>query len=222
MRKIIALALASVMLACMTLCVFANNGGFVDSVSINQAPELIGGGNLSEECLAELVITAFANRDQLPEDLRLQIEEAYRLILENKDLSVLNAKLKDYADELGVEVTALAVSDLFDIHYINCDDHKGHGYFNIQLKADTLENFVCLLHYYNGEFTVVEDAKVTNNGENLEFTASEFSPFIIVVNTGESSDAPQTNDLLPIYMAVAVISGLMIIGLAVAYKKERA
>ena len=221
MRKIIALSLTVVMLVCMTLCVFAD-GGFVESISGNQAPELIGGGSLSEECPAELVITAYADRDELPEELRLQIEEAYRLILENKDLSVLNEKLREIAEELGVDVTALAVSDLFDIHYINCDDHEDHGHFDITLKAETLENFACLLHYYNGEFTIVEDAKVTGNGDHLEFTATEFSPFIIVTNTGTENDSPQTNDLLPIYLAVAAVSGLMIIGLAVAYKKERA
>ena len=221
MRKIIAVCLMVVMLSSLMLTVFAAPGGFIKSPSLNPAPELIEGENAAEDCLAELVITAYINRDELPEDLRLQIEEAYRLILENEDLSVLNAKLKEYAEELGVEVTDLAVSDLFDIHYVNCGDHDDHGHFDITLKAETLENFVCLLHYYNGEWLIVEDAKVTND-THLEFTATEFSPFAIVVNTGEAGDAPQTNDLLPIYIAVAAISGLMIIGLAVAYRKERA
>lgn len=221
MRKIIAVCLMVVMLSSLMLAVFAAPGGFVESISGNLAPELIEGENAAEDCLAELVITAYVNRDQLPEELRLQIEEAYRMIVENPDLSVLNAKLKEYAEELGVEVTDLAVSDLFDIHYVNCDDHDSHGHFDITLKAETLENFVCLLHYYNGEWRIVEDAKVTND-THLEFTATEFSPFAIVVNTGEAGDAPQTNDMFTVYIAVAAISGLMIIGLAVAYRKERA
>ena len=222
MRKIIAVCLMVVMLSSLMLSVFAAPGGFIQSISGNLAPELIEGENATEDCSAELVITAYIDRDELPEELRLQIEEAYRLILENEDLSVLNEKLKDYADELGVEVTDLAVSDLFDIHYINCDDHEGHGYFDITLKAETLENFVCLLHYYNGEWRIVDDAKVTND-THLEFTATEFSPFAIVVNTGEPNpDAPQTNDMFTVYIAVAAISGLMLLGLAVAYKKTKA
>lgn len=223
MRKIITVCLMIVMLSSLMLSVFAAPGGFIQSISGNLAPELIKGENVSDDCSAELIITAYVNRDQLPEELRLQIEEAYRIIVENPDLSVLNAKLAELAEELGVEVTDLAVSDLFDIHYVNCGDHDDHGHFDITLKAETLENFVCLLHYYNGEFTIVEDAKVTQNGEHLEFTATEFSPFAIVVNTGESNpDAPQTNDMFTVYIAVAAISGLMIIGLAVAYRKERA
>lgn len=222
MRKIITVCLMVVMLSSLMLSVFAAPGGFIQSISGNLAPELIKGENVSEDCTAELIITAYVNRDQLPEELRLQIEEAYRMIVENPDLSALNAKLAELAEELGVEVTDLAVSDLFDIHATDCDTHENHGHFDIVLKADTLKNFVCLLHYYNGEWRIVEDAKVTND-THLEFTEDEFSPFAIVVNTGESNpDAPQTNDMFTVYIAVAAISGLMIIGLAFAYRKERA
>lgn len=222
MRKIITVFLAVVMLVSATLTVVAAPGNFVKSPSTNPAPELIKGENVSDDCSAELIITAYVNRDQLPEELRLQIEEAYRMIVENPDLSALNAKLAELAEELGVEVTDLAVSDLFDIHYVNCGDHDGHGHFDITLKADTLKNFVCLLHYYNGEWRIIEDAKVIND-THLEFTEDEFSPFAIVVNTSEEDpDAPQTNDMLPIYVTMAAVSGLMLLGLAVAYRKERA
>ena len=91
------------------------------------------------------------------------------------------------------------------------------------MKSDALKNFVCLLHYYNGEWRIVEDAKVTQNGEHLEFTEKEFSPFAIIVSTEvEEADAPQTGDNLAMYIALGAIAGLCLIALAVAHKKSRA
>ncbi len=223
MRKIITVCLAVIMLVSATLAVVAAPGNFVKSPSTNPAPELIEGENVSDDCFAELIITAYVNRDQLPEEDRLIIEGVYKQIVESNDLSALTTDLIDVAAQNGIEVTDLAVSDLFDIQMIDCDSHDGHGHFDIKLKAETLKNFVCLLHYYNGEYHIVDDAKVTEDGEHLVFTETEFSPFAIVVNTSEEDpDAPQTNDMLPIYVTMAAVSGLMLLGLAVAYRKERA
>ena len=192
MKKIITVFLALIMLMTMSVAVFAETGGFVESPSNNQAPTLVEGTNESEDCTAALLITAYADRFELPETIRTKIEEAYDIIRNNPDLSALNSKLADIAADLGIKTTDLAVSDMFDISATDCNGHADHGHFDITLKADTLKNFVCLLHYYNGEWRVVEDAEVTQNGEHLEFTEDEFSPFAIVVSTAElGTTAPQ-------------------------------
>ena len=223
MRKIIAVCLMVIMLASLTLSVFSAPGGFIQSPSNNPAPELIEGVNESEGCTAQLIITPYIERDTLPEEDRLIIEGVYKQIVESPDLSALTEDLIDVAAKLGVEVKDLAVSDLFDVRYIGCDIHQYHGIFRIKLKAETLDNFVCLLHFHEGEYHIVEDAKVTEDGDYLVFTTNKLSPFAIVVNTSEENpDAPQTNDMFPIYVTVAAVSGLMLLGLAVAYRKERA
>jgi hypothetical protein len=223
MRKIIAVCLMVIMLASLTLSVFSAPGGFIQSPSNNPAPEITEAINESEDCLGQLIITPYIDRDTLPEEDRIIIESIYKQVVENKDLSAIYEELANVAAKLDIDVKDLAVSDLFDIRLINCDIHDYHGRFNIKLKAETLQNFVCLLHYYNGEYHVVKDARVLEDGEHLVFSEKEFSPFLIVTNTGEEdSDAPQTNDMFPIYVTVAAVSGLMLLGLAVAYRKERA
>ncbi len=223
MRKIIAVCLMAIMLASLTLSVFSAPGGFIQSPSNNPAPEITEAINESEDCLGQLIITPYIDRDTLPEEDRIIIESIYKQVVENKDLSAIYEELANVAAKLDIDVKDLAVSDLFDIRLINCDIHDYHGHFNIKLKAETLQNFVCLLHYYNGEYHVVKDARVLEDGEHLAFSEKEFSPFLIVTNTGEEDpDAPQTNDMFPIYVTVAAVSGLMLLGLAVAYRKERA
>ena len=223
MRKIIAVCLMVIMLASLTLSVFSAPGGFIQSPSNNPAPEITEAINESEDCLGQLIITPYIDRDTLPEEDRIIIESIYKQVVENKDLSAIYEELANVAAKLDIDVKDLAVSDLFDIRLINCDIHDYHGHFNIKLKAETLQNFVCLLHYYNGEYHVVKDARVLEDGEHLVFSEKEFSPFLIVTNTGEEDpDAPQTNDMFPIYVTVAAVSGLMLLGLAVAYRKERA
>jgi hypothetical protein len=223
MRKIIAVCLMVIMLASLTLSVFSAPGGFIQSPSNNPAPEITEAINESEDCLGQLIITPYIDRDTLPEEDRIIIESIYKQVVENKDLSAIYEELANVAAKLDIDVKDLAVSDLFDIRLINCDIHDYHGHFNIKLKAETLQNFVCLLHYCNGEYHVVKDARVLEDGEHLVFSEKEFSPFLIVTNTGEEDpDAPQTNDMFPIYVTVAAVSGLMLLGLAVAYRKERA
>ncbi|MBR2432599.1 MAG: hypothetical protein IKB23_06745 [Clostridia bacterium] len=183
MKKIVTVFLAMLMVFSLSVSAFAELGGFMESPSANQAPELIKGENESEDCEAQIIITAYGSRDQLSEEARLAIEAAYAMILGAEDLSALNPRIAEIAKSLGVDVKDLAVSDLFDISATDCNGHVDHGHFDITIKPESLENFVCLLHYYNGEWRIVDNAEVTNNGEHLEFDEDEFSPFAIVVAT---------------------------------------
>ena len=209
MKKLAMICLTILMFASLGVSAFATTGGFVSSPSGNQAPELIKGENKSEDCVAELTITAYVNRDQLSEDSRKKIEQAYSEIMGATDLDSLNAKIDEIAEERGVDSEYFAVSDLFDISESNCENHEGHSEFDVVLSAETLNNFVCLLHYYNGEWTVVENAKVTNNGEHLQFSVDEFSPFAIVVSNAEAPDQPAANN--NIATAIAIVADVIVI-----------
>ena len=193
MKKFVMLCMVVLMLVSLCVPVAATTGGFISSPSNNQAPEMVEAEN--KKCDAEIIITAYANRDQLSEEKRQALEAAYAEIVGTEDLSTLNKKVKKMAKKLGVDVSELAVSDLFDISMTECADHAKHGKFDIVLSTETLENFVCLLHYYDGEWTVVKKAEI--NEENyLEFTQGEFSPFAIVTYTGEQNIQEDENALL--------------------------
>lgn len=184
MKKLLVLTLAALLILTWSVAAFAT-GSFVTSPSTKGAPELVDAKNESEDCVATLLIKSYAERHSLPEDVRAMFEAAYNAIKNTADLTTLNQKLAQLASEKGYAAADLAVSDFFDISSTDCASHDNHGHFDITLKADALKNFVALLHYYNGEWRVVEDAKVTENGTHLEFTEDEFSPFAIVVYTGE-------------------------------------
>ena len=187
MKKILVFVLTVIFALSASLSVSAEPGKFISSPSNSQSPELIGYENSDEDCTGKLKITSYANRKTLPDEILEKFEEAYRIIASTRDLSTLNTTLTQIADDLGVDISDLAVSDMFDISVIGCDEHADHGHFDITLRADSLKNFVCLLHYYNGSWRIVDSAKVTNNGTHLDFTEKEFSPFAVVVNTGKGS-----------------------------------
>lgn len=220
MKKIVAIILALVLVFSLSLTAAAELGGFIESPSNNKAPELVSATNEDEDCEAKLLITAYADRHELSEEVIKKLEEAYGIIVKTDDLTELNAKIADFAKKNGVKVSDLAVSDMFDISAVGCDDHEDHGHFDIALKSDTLKNFVCLIHYYEGKWRVVEDAKVTHDGTHLEFTEDEFSPFAIVVNTGAAGTSPETidNSNTVWYVAVMVVCAL---GLIVVLKKQK-
>ena len=192
----------------VSLCIpaAAVAGSFVSSPSVNQAPVLIDSKN--ENCDADIVINAYADRTQLSDDKRQTLEDAYAAIVGTEDLSTLNEDIKKVADKIGVDVSDLAVSDLFNMDVADHDDHGDHGVFEITLSAETLDNFVCLLHYNNGEWIVVEDAEISKDGY-LKFSQSEFAAFAIVTYTGEQNiQKDEAAPLVGILVASASTAGV--------------
>ncbi len=233
MKKIMLVCLTAILACGMCLTAFATPGAFVQSPSLNPAPRLISFSVDSEECEAEIKVTPYSQRETLSDEAEAEIEEAYNIIVNTDDLGTLTADLMALAEANGIESEYLAVSDLFDVDYFGCThtDHKDlHGYFTIVLEADTLKNFVGLLHYDNGEWELVSDAKA--EGNRLSFRIGEFSPFAIVVDTTPEASQPgdtqpggvQTGDNSIIYVwgAVAALSGAAIVVLAAKSKKSAA
>ena len=232
MKKLLALCVALVMILSMSSVAFAD-GAFDGSPSAKPAPE-IEGKNESEDCEAMLIITAYTDRQDLSTKARMAIEDAYKEIEETEDISKINngeieAAVKALAASYGIKTSDLAVSELFDISSTHCGDHEGHGHFDITLKPEDLENFVCLLHFYNGEWRIVDNAKVTNNGTHIEFDEKEFSPFAIVVSkvdlnnaggSGEGTDddkgSPNTGDENDITLYAVVGTVALVAAAAVA------
>lgn len=201
MKKVIVALIMVLMIASMTLSALAASGGFVSSPSGNQAPVLVKGANTSKKCESVLTVTSYADRDKLSENSKNQIEAAYAQIVATTDVSKLNASVAEVAKDVEVGLSDLAVSDLFDISASTCSDHEKHKKFKIELQSDTVKNFVCLLHYNNGEWEVVKGAKIDKNENILKFKTDELSPFAIVVSSGAK---PQYRN----YLAAAIATGV--------------
>lgn len=223
MKKVLAMILAVVLTLALSITVCAAPGQFVNSPSNNGAPTLISVERGSEDCTGELIITPYIKRDTLPAELKTLIEKAYGQIASSTDLTALNADLAALAALQKIPGPNLKVSDLFDIRYEGCTEHGENHTFTIVLRASTLHRFVGLLHMnHSGEWELIKNAKVINNGEALTFTVSDLSPFAIVVDTTEAGgDSPVTGSThdMAIYGILMLVSAAAIVVLVVKSKK---
>lgn len=211
MKKILAFSMVLLLALLMTVAVTADPGAFISSPSGNSAPTLIDFSNESDACTAEIKICAYSDRDTLDDAARAKLEEAYASIVGTTDLGSLNSALKDLAEKLQISSDQLAVSDLFDISYVDCDAHTDHGEFTITLKPTVLENYACLLHYNGSAWELVEYSEVSEDGAHLTFVTDDLSPFAIVVHDGTAvlpvdDDGNQT--------AVIVLGAVAVLGAA--------
>lgn len=222
MKKALSIVLALVLTLMLSATVCAAPGQFVNSPSNNGAPTLLSVEKDNEECTAELIITPYNQRNQLPAELKTLIEKAYSDIASSKDLTTLTKALADSAAAQEIDGANLKVSDLFDIRYEGCEGHDETHTFTVVLGADTLHRFVGLLHMnHDEEWEMIDNAKVINNGEALQFSISDMSPFAIVVDTSEAGgDSPATGFKdIAIYGALMLVSALAIVVLVVKSKK---
>ena len=214
MKKIVTLIISAVMVLSMTV---AASAAFVASPSLNAAPVLV---EIKEGKTEDLVIkvTAYKDRANLPAEDKAAIEDSYKDIKNASNLTTLTEALKAVADKAKVKAADLAVSDLFDISVVS---GKMDGEITIVLSAETLKNYVALLHDNDGSWEVVEGAKV--EGNKITFSVDSLSPFAIVVNKGEDKDSPATGHTVDYGMLFVI--GAVIFGgaaaLCIAKSKKR-
>ncbi len=214
MKKAFVVILSVMMIASLSLTSFA--ASFVSSPSGNPAPTLVSYEFESADCDATLVVTPYSKRNTLSSDAKTAIEAAYTSVKSANDVSTLNADLAALAKSSEINSKNLAVSDLFDVSYIGCDDHSEHGKVTVKLKAETLKDFVGLIHYKNGKWELVSGAKV--EGDTLTFSVDSLSPFAIVVNSNRYPS--QTGDNNTVYLLVAV-AALSLAAAVIFFKKSR-
>ncbi len=212
MKKLLSVCLAFVMVISFGVTAFAE-GGFVSSPSGNPAPEIV---EPSEE---KIVIIPYFDRGKLSEAERKNLEAAYSSINGTENLVSLNQGLNDIAKDKNIDPSNLAVGDLF-----NVSNNGASGTHTLELKADTFKNFVALMAYVNGEWKIVEGAKL--QGTNLVFTANHFGPYAVVVNTADDTKSPQTgiNETAQRGTALGVYGALMLVsacGALLMWKKSK-
>lgn len=221
MKKLLALGMALIMVATMSVVCFAEKGGFVYSPSVNPAPE-VEEYDFPEDCPAQIEVTPYVERDTLDEESLKDIEDAYKDILELDEDDDLYEILEKLAEELGVPVEMLLVSDLFDVDITDCDDHDDHVPYSLDLSSDTFKNFVQLVQYKDGEWVVVPGAKVDDNGV-LSFTYDAYGVFAVIVDTSDT-DSPSTGDngIVIFCIVMMTVSAAGLVTVYVVARKKRA
>lgn len=227
MKKFLAIVLAMILAVSVSVIAFAN-GGFIASPSGNDAPVIIEIEYGDDSCEPEIVVTPYSERDNLDSKRKSDMEKAYDEIAANKDLTKLCPALDAVARSKGVDPKNLAVSDLFDVTaYHTRNDHAYCGSITLTLSAETLKNFVALIHRNptTQKWEYIADAYVDASESTITFSCRDFSPFAIVVDkkadtippTGESQ--LQLQILIP--AAIMVISVVSLAGVLIVLKKKK-
>lgn len=221
MKKFFAIILMAVMVFTMTFTAGAAPGGFIDSPSFNKAPIIIEYYNSDGECTGVVYVTSYGDRNVLELVERENIEKAYESIRNTTTISSLVPDLADIAEKLNVSPDNLAVSDLFNLSLKDCLNHDEHGYFSIKLQPETVENFVGLMYFEDGQWHVIEDAKV--EGDCLIFTTDVPRALAIVVDVDDSVvDVPITGDVFSwILVAVMAAAAVGVVVVFISYKKKK-
>ncbi len=237
MKKVLVLCLTVVMIATMCVTAFAK-GMFVKSPSKNEAPVIEKVEKEDDDCTADLVITPFGDRDKLPEEKKDILETIYDAIVnidkdDNKNDAgdVLNEVvvtvkkeikeiIKQVAQEKKIEEKVIAVSDLFDVTEHGCDgNHEDHKGFTVKLKAQTLKNFISLLHYENGHWEIVKDVTVNKDG-TITFKGETTGSYAVLVDSSKLPSDTGDNSSIALWVMLLSASALAIV--LVVLNKKRA
>lgn len=220
MKKVLAVCLALVMVISAAVLAFAQ-GGFVSSPSGNAAPVIIEVTYEDGSCEPEIVVTPYSERDTLEEEKEDDMNEAYNDISENEDLTVMCPALAAVAAAKGINPSDLAVSDLFDVSAYHTLPHPYCGTVTVVLSAETLKNFVALLHRNSdGKWEVVPEVVVNLEETTITFKCRDFSPFAVVVDTSAEA-LPNTGANIYIPAIFMIASAVSLIGVLISLKKKK-
>lgn len=218
MKKIIAICLSFIIAASATVTVFAAPANFWGSPSGKPSPEIISFKSSDPNSTVQLILTPYSDRNDLSDGQIALLEKAYDSIRNAKSLTELNAELADVVAKLEIDSKYLAVTNIFDIHYVGSDNQSQK--FEIVLSVDELNNFVGLLHMNkDGVWELVSDAKIEQDGDHLVFSVDSFSPFAVVVDT--TGESPRTGDSVMIISAIVLaVSVIALAAITVKRKKQ--
>ncbi len=219
MKKVFAICLALVMVLSLSVTVMAAPN-FIESPSNNRAPGIVDWENENGDSTGTIVVTPFGDRDNLSDEYKNEMQNAYDQIVNSDKLTDMFSGLENVITS-GMLETDLTISDLFHIYYDTTDPNAKPGKFDITLSTDTLQGFVGLIQFVDGQWQIVTDAKV--DGNNLSFTSDKLSTYAIVVDrTKAESTSPVTGAPTATYLAATVVFAVVCLGavVAVAAKKK--
>ena len=218
MKKLFSIVLMVAMVLTMAVTVNAAPGVFLSSPSNNRTPIIVDFECSDPNWKGEIYITSYGDRNVLELIEREKFENAYDSIRNSSSISDLIPGISDIASNLNVSADNLGISDLFHIGVSDITD----GVFKIKLDADTLKNFVGLVYFEDGEWKIVDDAYIDEDGY-LVFTTKLPGTYAVVVDVDNSIiDIPITSDVFSwALVAIMVASSVGIVVLVVNYRKKR-
>lgn len=217
MKKLCSIVLMIAMVCTLAFSVNAAPGVFLSSPSNNRTPIIIDFECSDSNWNGEIYITSYGDRNVLELIEREKFENAYDSIRNSSSISDLIPGISDIASNLNVSADNLGISDLFHIGVSDITD----GIFKIKLDSDTIKNFVGLVYFEDGEWKIVEDAYIDDDGY-LVFSTKLPGTYATIVDVDNSIvDIPITGDAFSwALVAIMAVSAAGIVVLVVSYRKK--
>lgn len=217
MKKLCSIVLMIAMVCTLAFSVNAAPGVFLSSPSNNRTPIIIDFECSDPNWKGEIYITSYGDRNVLDLIEREKFEKAYDSIRNSSSVSNLIPGISDIAANLNVPAEDLGISDLFHIGVSDITD----GIFKIKLDSDIIKNFVGLVYFEDGEWKIVEDAYIDDDGY-LVFSTKLPGTYAVVVDVDNSIvDIPITGDAFSwALVAIMAVSAAGIVVLVVSYRKK--
>ena len=149
MKKVLSCLLAVLLLVSLSVSAFAAEEVVPSVEAEEQVPEVVEATDADgNDVTSAIVITDYEDRETLPEEAQEQLEAAFEALQDLPALIEANDELKELLD--GAEVD---VESLFDISFT---DDSVVPPVDLKLELDNPDNFAALLHFVDGEATLVE------------------------------------------------------------------
>ena len=189
MKKVISLVLAMLMVGALGWSALAEPTDFTKSPTADKLPNIQDYENEDPDCTAILILTRYDDRNNLPEEDRVNFEQAYEQIRNVGNLIQVCEGLIPEIEKQGIAKEDIAASDIFHIDYSDCEIHDDHGEFTITMAAAALKNFVGLMHEVDGKWELVPGATVSKDGTALPFRTDRLGNFALAVKKTAKPEA---------------------------------
>ena len=213
MKKLSLILISLLMVAALLVPTFAEPGEFVTSPTGRPGATLITFEPDSPDCQAKIVITPYGDRHTLSDEARAMLEDAYAQIANAKSGDEFSKVLAELAEKFNLAASDVAVSDLFDIDTTHCADHDEHGGFTITIKVENAAKLVGILHMNQSKWEICDIYEINEEDNTVTLHGTEFSPFALVVATGDVEiDRGGSNlwwIILLIVLAPAIVGALL-------------
>ncbi len=208
MKKIIALIAAIAMVFSLSVVASAASDDFLKSPTNPSAPTIVETVTPSGDEVNDFFVTSYGNRLTLNNAQKMTFELGYNSIISAPSVSNLNAGLSSIANKLNIGLGNLAIGDLFFAGYENETEAKP---VKMRLASGNFKNFVALMHFVNGEWSIVDGVTVDKNG-HLTVSTDLTGPFAVVVNkeaavSDGTTTSPQTGDTANAFVLTVVMLG---------------
>lgn len=147
----------------------------------------------------KVIITPYEDRNNIKDEHAYnQLVEAYESIKNANNLEELVPEIKKIANDQGANTEDLGVRYLFDISVFDGEADENGIYIELNTEFENLSDFICLMEYKDGIWSIVEGVKIDPNNPNriyIPINTNSAAYAVVVANDyNYSGDSPIIDD----------------------------